>query len=137
MTETRESASKKLEETVLEQLRRQGVDLASLACGDDAEIPLRVVCVAASVGHSLDELGQSPRDQVVMVRVDTDTASKLDAWVETGAVRSRSEAAALFIREGLQVRSSELAALKDAIDEVEEARHRLRARVQEVLGTGE
>ena len=137
MSGSDEQAKKGIADTILEQLRSQGVDLTSLACGDDCEKPVRVVCVAASVGDSLDEMGQSARDQVVMVRVDADTAGKLDAWVQTSAVKSRSEAAALFIREGLKVRSSELAALKDAIDEVEEARHRLRQRVQEVLGTEE
>jgi Arc/MetJ-type ribon-helix-helix transcriptional regulator len=122
---------------ILEQLRSQGVDLTALACGDDAAVPARVVCVAANVGHMLDQMGRSTRDQVVMVRVDADTAEKLDAWVETGAVKSRSEAAALFIREGLQVRRQELDELQDAIDDVEKARERLRERVQEVLGTGE
>jgi len=127
-----------MEERILEQLRSQGVDLAGLSCcGEDASTPVRVVCVAANVGHALDQMGKSPRDQVVMVRVDGDTAAKLDAWVETGAVKSRSEAAALFIREGLQVRSKELSELQDAIDEVDAARDRLKKRVRDVLGMEE
>lgn len=126
-----------LEERILDQLRSQGIDLAELACGDQAATPVRVVCVAANVGHALDQMGQSTRDQVVMVRVDGDTATKLDAWVETAAVKSRSEAAALFIREGLQVRARELSELQDAIDDVEEARERLKKRVRDVLGMKE
>ena len=59
----------------------------------------------------------------------------LDAWVETGAVKSRSEAAALFIREGLGVRESELADLKEALEGVNEAKERLRSRASRVLGT--
>jgi len=127
-----------LEERILEQLRSQGVDLAELSCcGEQASTPVRVVCVAANVGDALGEMGKSPRDQVVMVRVDGDTATKLDAWVETGAVKSRSEAAALFIREGLQVRAKELSELQDAIDEVDAARERLKKRVRDVLGVEE
>jgi len=50
-----------------------------------------------------------------MVRVDEDTSNALDAWVEAGAVKSRSAAAALFIREGLKVRDSELQDLKKGL----------------------
>ena len=63
---------------------------------------VKVVCVTPGLKDSVDEMGKSPRDQVVMVRVDTETSEALDAWVQTGAVKSRSEAAALFIREGLR-----------------------------------
>jgi Arc/MetJ-type ribon-helix-helix transcriptional regulator len=68
-----------------------------------------------------------------MVRVDAQTARTLDAWVETGAVKSRSEAAALFIREGLKVRVSELDRLKDALSGVEEAKDRLRREARDVF----
>jgi Arc/MetJ-type ribon-helix-helix transcriptional regulator len=112
-----------------------GIDLSGLSCCDGESGPVRVVCVNANVGDVLDEMGQSKRDQVVMVRVDEKTAEQLDAWVETGAVKSRSEAAALFIREGLNIRSSELGDLEDAIQKVDDAKQELRKRVREVLGT--
>jgi len=69
-----------------------------------------------------------------MVRVDSETSEDLDAWVETGAVKSRSEAAALFIREGLRVRADELERLKGALDDVEAARERLRQQARHVFG---
>ena len=69
-----------------------------------------------------------------MVRVDSETAEKLDAWVETDAIKSRSQAAALFIREGLRVREKELAELEEALDDLNEAKSRLRERAREVLG---
>ena len=86
------------------------------------------------LGSSLEELGKEVRDQVVMVRVDEDTRRKLDAWVASGAVKSRSEAAALFIREGLKVRATELERLGDAIQAVEEAKERLRNKARDVFG---
>lgn len=95
---------------------------------------VKVVCVSPGLKDSVEELGKAPRDQVVMVRVDAETSAALDAWVETGAVKSRSEAAALFIREGLNVRSDELARLKDALDDVDAARERLRERARQVFG---
>lgn len=97
---------------------------------------VKVVCVTPGLKDSVDEMGRSPRDQVVMVRVDSDTSEALDAWVSTGAVKSRSEAAALFIREGLRVRADELERLKGALDDVEAARKRLRQQAREVFGDG-
>ena len=95
---------------------------------------VKVVCVTPGLKDSVDEMGKSPRDQVVMVRVDSETSAALDAWVETGAVKSRSEAAALFIREGLRVRADELERLKGALNEVEAAKERLREQARHVFG---
>jgi len=97
---------------------------------------VKVVCVAPGLKSSVEELGKTPRDQVVMVRVDSETSAQLDAWVETGAVKSRSEAAALFIREGLNVRADELERLRGALEDVEEARERLREQAEQVFGGG-
>ncbi len=68
--------------------------------------------------------------------VDEDTTKKLDAWVETGAFKSRSEAAALFIREGLKVHARELNELKDALEGVETARDNLKEKAREVFRSG-
>ncbi len=97
-------------------------------------IRCKVVCVASYLKDSLRELGEETRDQVVMVRIDDETTKSLDDWVETGAVRSRSEGAALFIREGLKVRAEELAKLKDALSDVKAAKDKLRKQAEDVLG---
>ena len=47
--------------------------------------------------------------------------------------KSRSEAAALFLREGLKVRGSELEKLKDAIKLVEKAKSNLHAKARKIL----
>jgi len=117
-----------------EKLEAMGVNLEELGAqiGDGEEV--KVVCIAPDLGDSVREMGESARDHVVMVRVDEDTQRKLDAWVETGAVKSRSEAAALFIREGLQIRGDELAELKDALQQVERAKKKLREKAKTVFG---
>ena len=120
-------------ETIQEQLDAEGLDLETLCCGPVVGA-LKLVCVPSSLSDSVEEMGSKPRNQVVMVRVDGNTSSTLDRWVETGAVKSRSEAAAVFIREGLKVRAHELQELTDALADVEAAKARLRKKAREVLG---
>ncbi len=83
------------------------------------------------IGYSVSDIGYS--DQVLMVRIDEEATKKLDAWLETGAFKSRSEAAALFIREGLKVRARELGELEEALKGVEAAKDRLKAKAREVF----
>ena len=82
----------------------------------------------------MSQLGQAARDQVVMVRVDEKTSQELDAWVETDVAKSRSEAAALFIREGLEVRRSELDQLKETLEGVVKAKEELRKKARQIFG---
>lgn len=124
---------------VEEELGKVGLDIdlgtdASIKSWPKGDSRFKVVCVTPGLKDSVEEMGKSPRDQVVMVRVDSATSAALDAWVQIGAVKSRSEAAALFIREGLKVRSDELDSLKDALSEVEAAQERLRRQAREVFG---
>jgi hypothetical protein len=123
-------------ERIEEELERWGIQLESLSCDDLTPDCMKIVCMPAGLRESLNEMGKRPRGNVVMVRVDDPTITKLDNWVETGAVKTRSEAAALFIREGLTVRASELEQLRDAIRGVADAKDRLLARAKEVLGGG-
>lgn len=118
---------------VRKELKAVGIDFETGCCeGEPARI--KVVCVSPDLKCAVEEVSKSARDQVVMVRVDEETLASLDAWVETGAVKSRSEAAAVFIREGMKLRASELAQLRDAIRGVEEAKQRLRDKAREVFG---
>ncbi len=117
-----------------EQLKKNGIDLKTISDDCLSGIPFKVVCVASDLEDSLREMGEGTRDQVVMVRIDDETTESLDDWVETGAVKSRSEGAALFIREGLKVRAEELARLKDALADVKAAKEKLREQAKDVLG---
>jgi Arc/MetJ-type ribon-helix-helix transcriptional regulator len=120
-------------QTIRDQLKEKGIDLDTGCCDAAGQGPLRVVCMPGGLSDSLQEMSRTARDQVVMVRVDEETSKKLDHWVATGAFKSRSEAAALFIREGLQVHGRELDELDDALSGVEEAKERLRQRVRQVF----
>ena len=128
--------------SIQESLEEAGIDVDLSGSSKTWSWPkkskrVKVVCVTPGLKDSVDEMGKTPRDQVVMVRVDSETSQALDDWVETGAVKSRSEAAALFIREGLRVRADELERLKGALNEVEAAKERLREQARHVFGGGD
>ena len=121
------------------ELNQAGIDLETMGVrleeiGNRVGRAVKVVFVAPDLQQSVDETNREQRDQVLMVRVDEATMRQLDAWVKTDAVKSRSEAAAVFIREGLRMRASELEKLEDALADVDRARERLHDKVREVFG---
>ncbi len=135
--------------SVREKLAEAGIHFESCCCpsagtakdeeeasdaGASDRAKVKVVCVAPDLQQAVEELCSCSRDHVVMVRVDQETASKLDTWVETGAVKSRSEAAALFIREGLKVRASELERLNDVLQSYNDAKERLQREARDAFG---
>ncbi len=124
---------------IKEELEACGIDLEATGIdldadfGDESGSPVKVFCMTGGLSDSLKEMGKTARDQVLMVRTDEETTKKLDAWLETGAFKSRSEAAALFIREGLKVHASELHELEEALQGVEAAKDRLKKKAREVF----
>ena len=120
---------------VTSSLRDHGIDLDEFGCTTDVgDGKVKVVFMAPGLSDSVKAMNKSVRDKVVMVRLDEESSRTLDDWVDAGAVKSRSEAAALFIREGLQVRAGDLARLQDALRDLEDARDRLRRQARDILG---
>jgi hypothetical protein len=115
-------------------LEDHGIDFRIGLANDDDLANCTVMCLTGDMKTTVAEMGRAARDQVVMVRIDEETRDTLDLWIETGAVKSRSEAAALFIREGVKVRSGELEELREAIDEVNHARQRLEEQARRIIG---
>lgn len=122
---------RKLPAQVLEALAKLGIDPALLECADGEP---RVIVVQAGLDSARRALKESTRDQVVMARVDQATAAQLDRWVAAGVARSRSEAAALFLSEGLRVRAADLERLSTALGEFEEAKARLQREADAIFG---
>jgi len=120
---------------VFEELRKHGIVLENLCCDDIEGARAKVICIEPDLGGSVREMGKTPRGETLMVRIDEETRKTLDAWVETGYFKSRSEAAALFMREGLKIRASELDKLKDALHQVAQAKNVLRDKASEIFGT--
>ena len=121
---------------VQEKLQKKGISLEEVL-GEEEEIEpsqVKVVYIPPDLSESVQEMGQIPRDQTVMVRIDEETSKTLDAWVDTGYFRSRSEATAMFLREGLKVRNSELEKLQGQLIRVEEAKKRLHDEALKIFG---
>jgi hypothetical protein len=120
-----------LKPDVLQALAALGVDPSLL---EGEREGARVVVVRASMEEAVNALGRGGRDQVVMTRLDADSVRMLDRWVDAGIAKSRSEAAALFVQEGLNLRRGELDELSGALSALEDARRNLRDKARAVMG---
>ena len=78
-----------------------------------------------SIGKAIDS-ALSARDHVVMVRVNDDSLKSLDALVQTGIFKSRSEAAAFLISEGVKAQAPLFERISERIKEIERLRTELK-----------
>jgi len=85
-----------------------------------------------SIGKAIDS-ALAARDHVVMVRVNDDSLKSLDALVQTGIFKSRSEAAAFLISEGVKAQSVLFDRISERIKEIE----RLRAELKGIVNSPE
>jgi Arc/MetJ-type ribon-helix-helix transcriptional regulator len=85
-----------------------------------------------SIGKAI-ESALSARDHVVMVRVNDESLKRLDALVQSGIFKSRSEAAAFLISEGIQAQRALFERIAEKISEIE----RLRSELKSIVNTEE
>jgi hypothetical protein len=85
-----------------------------------------------SIGKAIDS-ALSARDHVVMVRVNDDSLKSLDALVQTGIFKSRSEAAAFLISEGVKAQAPLFDSISERIKEIE----RLRTELKDIVKPSE
>ena len=81
-----------------------------------------------SIGKAI-ETALSARDHVVMVRVNDESLKRLDALVQSGIFKSRSEAAAFLISEGVKSQQALFDRISERINEIE----RLRSELKEII----
>lgn len=127
-------AKKDIWNLIQARLKERGIDLENLCCDEADGSSVKVVCIAPDLEASFKEMEMFPRGQTVMIRTDEETSRTLDAWLETGHFKSRSEAAALFLREGLKLRASELEKLTEALEQVKKAKERLHEKAGALFG---
>jgi len=65
-------------------------------------------------------MGPEGRGNVVMTRLNNEDLSRIDALVEVEVFKSRSEAAAFFIKEGIQTRKDLFEKVMPTVDKIRE-----------------
>jgi phage host-nuclease inhibitor protein Gam len=93
-----------------------------------SDLQEKMTKVVAGVGTHIDEAFSTLKDRtnVVMVRVDQDTAAALDALVEAGVAKSRSQSAAFLLREGIKAQSDLFGKISAKISEIQRLKDELR-----------
>ncbi|MEW6208319.1 MAG: hypothetical protein AB1631_08120 [Acidobacteriota bacterium] len=84
-----------------------------------------------SIGKAI-ESALSARDHVVMVRVNDDSLHKLDALVQSGIFKSRSEAAAFLISEGVKAQEPLFERIEEKIREISRLRSELKDSIKDI-----
>lgn len=79
-----------------------------------------------SIGKAI-ESALSARDHVVMVRVNDESLKSLDALVQSGIFKSRSESAAFLISEGIKAQSALFDRIAQKTEEIERLRSELKS----------
>ena len=74
---------------------------------------------------------RSGRENVVMVRVDSDSKAKLDELVDSGIVNSRSEGAAFLIGEGIKARGKLFETISEKVEDIRQKKEELRRLLEE------
>ena len=94
----------------------EGEEVVMMACcpeGEDAEGIKEKVLM--KIGEKLEG-----RSNVVMTRLNDDDLKQIDALVEVEAFKSRSEAAAFFIKEGIQARKDLFQKVMPTVEKIRE-----------------
>ncbi len=74
---------------------------------------------------------EGKRDNVVMVRVDEENLNRIDELVESGQFRSRSEATAFLISEGIKAKQQMFEKMAEKISQIQDLRTELEAMIAE------
>ncbi len=97
---------------------------------DEAEAAVKsALRKSDTIGENLKETLQgalSSRKNVVMVRLNEESLDRVDELVESGVVKSRSEASAFLIAEGIKARNDLFSRIGEKIDTIRAARQELR-----------
>jgi hypothetical protein len=75
------------------------------------------------------ERAMNVRDTTVLLRLSDESSDKVDTLVSAGVFRSRGEAAAFLIEEGIKAQSALFQRIQDKLTEIEKLRSELRTSI--------
>lgn len=113
-----------------EAYQRSGFDEIASSVKEVAQKTGEVINKATeSIGKAI-ESALAARDHVVMVRVNDESLKSLDALVQSGIFKSRSEAAAFLISEGVKAQASLFESISERIKQIERLQAELKGIVR-------
>ena len=94
-----------------------------------SRIPESLTAIGRDISRTIERAISAKDDYVVAVKVSADAQEKLDQLVQAGVFRSRAEAAAFLIDEGVKTQSALFERVQQKLSEIE----RLRAELRELV----
>ncbi|MEO8434960.1 MAG: hypothetical protein ABI596_08700 [Pyrinomonadaceae bacterium] len=91
-----------------------------------SRIPESLTAIGRDISRTIERAMSAKDDYVVAVKVSSDAQEKLDQLVQAGVFRSRAEAAAFLIDEGVKTQSALFERVQQKLGEIERLRAELR-----------
>jgi len=91
-----------------------------------SRIPESLTAIGRDISRTIERAMSAKDDYVVAVKVSADAQEKLDQLVQAGVFRSRAEAAAYLIDEGVKTQSALFDRVQQKLAEIERLRAELR-----------
>jgi hypothetical protein len=91
-----------------------------------SRIPESLSAIGRDISRTIERAMAAKDDYVVAVKVSADAQDKLDQLVQAGVFRSRAEAAAYLIDEGVKTQSALFERVEQKLSEIERLRAELR-----------
>jgi Arc/MetJ-type ribon-helix-helix transcriptional regulator len=98
-----------------------------------SRIPESLSAIGRDISRTIERAMSAKDDYVVAVKVSHEAQEKLEQLVQAGVFRSRAEAAAYLIDEGIKTQSALFDRVQQKLSEIE----RLRAELRGMIGTDE
>ena len=96
-----------------------------------SRIPESLTAIGRDISRTIERAMSAKDDYVVAVKVSADAQEKLDQLVQAGVFRSRAEAAAFLIDEGVKTQSALFERVQQKLTEIERLRAELRDMITE------
>lgn len=96
-----------------------------------SRIPESLTAIGRDISRTIERAMSAKDDYVVAVKVSSDAQEKLDQLVQAGVFRSRAEAAAFLIDEGVKTQSALFERVQQKLGEIERLRAELRDMITE------
>lgn len=96
-----------------------------------ARIPESLNAIGRDISRTIERAMAAKDDYVVAVKVSHEASEKLDHLVQGGVFRTRADAAAFLIGEGIKIQTALLDRVEQKLSEIERLRAELRGMVED------